>query len=424
MAETRTLDEWLTWQESLHPTTIELGLARVNAVYARLNLARVTHLSIVVGGTNGKGSSVALLDSILREAGYRVGCYTSPHILRYNERIKIAGRELSDDALCTAFARVDAARGDVTLTYFEFGTLAALTLFAESALDVVVLEVGLGGRLDAVNIVDAEVSLVTTIDIDHVEWLGPDREAIGYEKAGIYRPHRPAICGDPEPPQSLLQHARKIGAQLYVLGTDYTYEAQTTTWSWRSAQSVRRGLPHPNLRGRFQLQNAAAVLMALDSIKNQLPVTQDDVRRGLLQVALPGRFQLFTQPRRTIVDVAHNLQGARALAQTLKEQPCTGKTLAVFAMLRDKDIEQVVGVLDGVVERWHCAGLAVPRGLQGVELMQRMSHIPLRGVVMLHSDVVEAYSAACEEAESVDRIVVFGSFYTVAQIMGEGIIAA
>jgi len=332
--------------ETLHPSEIELGLDRVVAVRDRLGLMPPPFAVITVGGTNGKGSTVALLEQVLHHAGYRVGTYTSPHLVYYNERVRIGTSEVSDDQLVGAFERVEAARRKVPLTYFEFGTLAAVDLFRHLSVDIAILEVGLGGRLDAVNAWDADVAVVSSIGIDHVEYLGPDRESIGREKAGIFRSGRPAICGDPQPPESLLAQASEIGARLYRVHKDFDFETAPEGWTWRSVDTSYGGLPYPAMRGHYQLYNASAAFMALDLIADRFPVTVADRRAGLTQAILPGRFQTLPGRPVRVFDVAHNVQAAEALARTLSAQVIPGRTIAVCGMLRDKPIVDVVAVLE------------------------------------------------------------------------------
>lgn len=414
-----TLNEWLSWQETQHAKQIDLGLERTRPVLQRMGLDHPPHAVITVAGTNGKGSSVALLEAILHSAGYRVGAYTSPHLLRYNERIRVGCEEVSDAALCASFERINQARGDISLTYFEFGTLAAFDIFQRAQIDIAVLEVGMGGRLDTVNLLDADAALVTTIGIDHVEWLGPDRESIGREKAGIFRRGRPAICGDPDPPQSLLTQAETVAAPLYRVTHDFGYRLYPDTWSWwgqHPGQSREKydELPYPALRGAFQIQNAAAVLMVLEQIKQSFPVGRADICRGLTTVNLPGRFQVITGAVTRIFDVAHNPHGAQVLAAALHAHPCQGRTLAVFGMLADKDISGVLRVMQGSVDIWYMAGLAVTRGAAGDSLAQQLLALQPTATVRAHANVNEAYAQALAEAQDHDRIVVFGSFYTVA----------
>jgi dihydrofolate synthase/folylpolyglutamate synthase len=417
-ASRRKLGDWLSYLESLHPKTIELGLDRVRAVKAHLGLDADCPV-IVVGGTNGKGSTCALLESILSAAGYRVGSYTSPHLLSYNERVRIDREPVTDEALCRAFEVVEAARGAISLTYFEFGTLAAMWLFLEAQVDVAVLEVGLGGRLDAVNVFDADVSVVTSVDIDHVEYLGPTRDAIGREKAGIYRTGHAAICSDPEPPQSLVDHARLIGADFRQIGHDFGYEVQAGQWRFWSRDKTRDALPYPALTGSYQLANAAAALAALDALGDRLSVTQADVRRGLHEVVLPGRFQVLPGRPTVVLDVAHNPHAARALAANLARQPCSGRTLAVLAMLSDKDIAGVMRALAGRIDRWFLAGLPPPRGASAQALRLALAEAGVAGESELFDDVGPAYRAACLAAAQDDRILIFGSFYTVAAVSAE-----
>lgn len=419
-----TLQQWLTWQEGLHPWDIELGLERIHTVWRRLagDDPLVQSCVITVAGTNGKGSCVAMLDAILRAAGYRTGVYTSPHLLRYNERIRIDGEEVADAQLCDAFSRIDHARGEISLTYFEFGTLAALELFRQTQPDVILLEVGLGGRLDAVNIIDADVALLTSVGIDHVEWLGEEREAIGREKAGIFRNGRAAVCGDPAPPVSVLSEADRLGAKLYCLGREFGYARQQQGWQWWAGERLRSALPFPALAGEIQLQNAASVLMVLELLRDRLPVNQEDIRRGLQEVKLQGRFQVMPGAVTLILDVTHNADGARVLARNLRAHACKGSTLAVVSMLQDKDVEQVGVELQGVVDRWYVAGLQVARGQTAAVLAQRLR----AGVAGLQQGtdpvtlvecetVAEACGRALQEAQEGDRIVVFGSFYTVTE---------
>lgn len=411
------LNEWLSWQETLHPSTIELGLERVGRVLDTMGLRHPKHAVITVAGTNGKGSSVAMLESILRAAGYRVGTYTSPHLLRYNERIRIDGQMIDDESLCAAFERVDEARGDISITYFEFGTLAAFDLFARASLDCVILEVGMGGRLDAVNLLDADVALVATIDIDHAEWLGPDRKSIAREKAGIFRAGRPAVCSDPNPPSTLIDEAKRIGAHLHQLGHEYHFRREDQQWAWWSEQSRRDALPLPALRGASQLENAAGVLMALALIAGRLPVNQQQVRQGLLDVRLPGRFQVIPGAVIEIWDVAHNPESAQELAQTLRQMPCKGRTRAVIGMLADKDIAAVIRHMMAVIDDWYPATLSGPRGAQAQQLIEVLAQ---HGLPEVHgfASVTEAHDAALSDAMPDDCVVSFGSFFTVAEVMG------
>ena len=410
-----TLAGWLDYIEQLHPQSIALGLDRVEKVKRALGLAPAFPL-ITVGGTNGKGSVCAMLEAILHLAGYRVGCYTSPHLSRYNERVRIARAEASDADLARAFAAVERARGDTQLTYFEFGTLAAAWLFAGEKVEAAVLEVGLGGRLDAVNAFDADCAVVTTVDIDHVDFLGGDRESIGREKAGIFRPGRPAVCADAAPPASLTDHAAAIGAQLLRIGVDFGATPQGRQWQYWGPRGKRGALPHPALRGTCQLGNAAAAITVLECLRERLPVAVNDIRAGLLQADIPGRFQVLPGRPAVILDVAHNPQAARALAASLKSMGQAGRTLAVFAMLKDKDIAAVVEALKSSVGHWFVAGLGGPRGAAAGDLERVLAGAGVSAVTAC-GDVPAAYMQACDMATENDRIVVFGSFYTVAAVM-------
>lgn len=407
---------WLAYLEARNREAIVMGLDRVRAVRQRLALDPAFPV-ITVGGTNGKGSVCAYLESVLVAAGYRVGCYTSPHLLRYNERLHLDGQEVSDAELCAAFAAVEAARGDVPLTYFEHGTLAALWLLARAGVDVAVLEVGLGGRLDAVNAWDADCAVVSGIDLDHQSFLGDTREAIGFEKAGIFRAGRPAICGDPAPPASLLAHAAAIGAPLQRLGEEIRVEVDDNGWTARVGAAVFPALPRPAMPGAFQLGNAACAIAALWSLRQRLPVPILALRAGLATARQPGRFQIVGQAPLRILDVAHNPQSARALAANLADLPPVGRVIAVLAMLADKDIDAVIAGVKERVQAWHGAGLAPPRGL---DVQSLAAHLAQAGCpCQTHPDVASAWRAACGQAGPADTILAFGSFYTVAEVMAE-----
>ncbi len=409
-----TLDAWLAHLEARNRTAIVLGLERVREVADRLSL-RPDFPLFTVGGTNGKGSVCAYLESMLEAAGYRVGCYTSPHLLRYHERVRIAGNEATDAALCRGFAAVEAARGDISLTYFEQGTLAALWLFREAGVEVGILEVGLGGRLDAVNVWDADVAVVTSVDLDHQAFLGDTREAIGFEKAGIYRGGRPAICGDLHPPASLLSHAAAIGAELWRIGTDLRVELTDSGWTCRVRGHAFPALPRPAMPGAHQFGNAACAIAALHALRERLPVAMSAVRTGIATARQPGRFQVIGQSPLRILDVAHNPHAARALAACLADLPPNGKIHAVFAMLADKDVAAVIDLLAPRIAHWHVAGLAGPRGLTGAELGEYLAARALSHDI--HAQVSGAWGAACRLAGAADTIVAFGSFHTVAEVM-------
>ena len=412
---TRTLPQWLLHLEHLHPRTIDLGLTRVRRVWERMSLP-VSFPVITVAGTNGKGSTCAFLECMLRCAGYRTALYTSPHLLCYNERVRFAGEAASDAQLCHAFEQVEAARGDVPLTFFEFGTLAALHVFIASKVEVAVLEVGLGGRLDAVNLIDPDVAVVTSIGIDHVDFLGPTREHIGYEKAGILRQGVPAVCGDREPPSTLLAHAAHIGAPLQRVGLDFDVEGHATHWDYCGAQRSRKGLPWPALRGQVQLLNAASALAALDCLHERVPVDMGAIRRGLVEVQLPGRFQVIPGRPLVVLDVAHNPDSARELAANLAAQTDCAQTFAVMGMLRDKDIEGVVRHLFPQVSRWFLTSLGGPRGASAERLAQAVNAVGSVSCAC-YANPVEAFESARSIAEPNDRIVTFGSFLTVADVL-------
>ena len=416
----KSLADWLAHLEGLHPkgqNGIELGLARVARV--KDELAQVPHCPvIIVGGTNGKGSTCAYLEQIYRAAGYRTGCYTSPHLLAYNERVKLDGEAVTDDRLCAAFARVEAARqsaGDVSLTYFEFGTLAAWEVFAAANVEVLILEVGLGGRLDAVNIYEPDCSIVTGIALDHTDWLGNTREAIGFEKAGIYRGGKPSVCADPEPPQSLLDHASAIGADLRLIGRDFSATIEANGWSFVSSAGTLADLPLPALRGECQLRNATAVLLTVECLQSRLPVGRNAMCQGLQAARLPGRFEVVGERPAVILDVGHNPQAVGELARNLTTKPCSGRTLAVVGMLADKDIAGALTALEGRVDVWLVSGLDTPRGASASTLADVVAG--LGGDVLQFASPELAFAHAVGRAGEDDRIAAFGSFYTIAAVM-------
>ena len=416
------LSDWLAHLEALHPqgaAGIELGLDRVEAVKAVLNQKQSVPV-IMVAGTNGKGSTCAMLECILGCAGYSVGLYTSPHLLAYNERVRIGGIAVDDASLCAAFVRVEAARqaaGGANLTYFEFGTLAAWECFAEEQVEVIILEVGLGGRLDAVNCYDADCAIVTSIDLDHVDYLGTTRVAIGFEKAGIFRPGRPAICGDPAPPQSLVNHALLTGAPLQVQGRDFGCIRQEVQWQYWGPSGKKSGLAFPALHGKHQLLNAAAVLAALEALGERLPVAMQDIRRGLGEVQLPGRFQVLAGRPTVVLDVAHNPQAARALSDNLGNMAYHPETWAVFGMLRDKDIAAVVREIKERVTRWLPCSLEGPRAASATDLQMILEAEGVKAP--LFESPAAAFRQARMNANEGDRILIFGSFLTVAEVLRE-----
>jgi dihydrofolate synthase/folylpolyglutamate synthase len=407
------LEKWLEWQESLHFTAIELGLERCRRVADNMGLLKPSYNVISVAGTNGKGSSITLLDKILRNANYKVGRYTSPHLLKYNERICINGEEVSDNELCESFDRIDRARGDISLTYFEFGTLAALDLFRQHNVELAILEVGLGGRLDAVNVLDADVALITSIDIDHQQWLGDNRESIAREKAGIFRNKALAVCSDPNPPQSLLDCADALGTPLTVAGRDYHYSSNETSWSWKSTTLELTDLPRPMQYCDFQLQNAAGVLMVLDKIHHDYPVSEDDIKQGLNSFRLNGRMQIIPGKVAKILDVAHNPQSVKALVENLKTIPCVGKTHLLVGMLKDKDHPEVLKVLNEIADSWSIVTLSQDRGCDAETLLSDLKSLGIKDNVSEFKNVADALDQLHESSRSGDRIVITGSFLTV-----------
>jgi dihydrofolate synthase / folylpolyglutamate synthase len=409
LAPTLSVDDWLDYISHLHPREMDLGLDRIQSVVAPLGWHRFSCPVITVGGTNGKGSCVRFLESILTAAGYRVGAYTSPHLMRFHERIRVHQADVTDAALLTAFAAVEENRRTVSLSFFEFTFLAALHIFQEAVLDVVILEVGLGGRLDAVNVVDADIALITTIDLDHTDWLGPDRESIAREKAGIFRRGQAVICGDPDPPIPLRQRAAELNARWHALGETFQFSGDTAAWSWQSGDRRYTHLPALSLKH----QNAAASLMAIELLQNRLPVTEEQLKTGLAQARLAGRFE-----RQGIcyLDVAHNPQGGRWLAQQWQQTPVAGKRIAVLGMLHDKDIAGTTHSLLHYVDSWYVASLAVPRGASAEQLRATLVEqgVP-SGQVFSFQTVEQALQAALNDADLVsDLVLVFGSFYTIA----------
>jgi len=412
-----TLSEWLIWQESLHFTAIELGLDRCRDVAAEMGLLNPDYRIISVAGTNGKGSSVAMLDLILRNSGYRIGSYTSPHLIRYNERICINGNEVTDDQLCESFDRIDRARGETSLTYFEFGTLAALDLFRSSDIDLAILEVGLGGRLDAVNILDADVALVTSIDLDHQQWLGNDRDSIAREKAGIFRSTAPAVCSDIETPRSLEDYAAELGTPLYLQGRDFSTKMGENTWSWYSADVHYADLPKPVHYGDFQVYNAAGVLMMLTLLNSCYPVEEKAIRQGLQDFRLNGRFQIIPGEIQIILDVAHNRQAAKALVDNLRVLPCDGATHVLIGMLKDKDRRAVFEALSPIADVWHAVTLPQERGADAETLASELKGAGIPNEIRAYESVTSALDSIRVGARQGDRLVVTGSFLTVGAVI-------
>src|ERR1035437_3665419 len=423
--EPQTLAEWLAHCERLHSKSIDLGLERVRVVAERMQI-RFNCPVITVAGTNGKGSTCAMRESILRQAGYRTGLYTSPHLVRFEERLLLQGELVETPPLLAAFAAVERARcqsqAEISLTYFEFSTLAILDVLARAALDVVILEVGLGGRLDAVNIIEPDCSIITSIDLDHTEFLGPDREAIGFEKAGIMRTGRPVIVSDPMPPATGLNYAKEIDADLWRSGVDFKVSGDKLQWAWAGRGRRFGGLAYPALRGANQLVNAAGVLAALAALRERLPVTAQAVRNGLAFVELPGRFQIVAGQPALVLDVAHNPHAVAALTANLDAMgyfPCTH---AVFGAMADKDLAPMLERINPLIDKWYFTDLPTPRAASAAALRQKWQAQNTRKDVTasLHPEPQQALQAALQAADPADRIVVFGSFYAVGGILKDG----
>ncbi|HKK15905.1 MAG TPA: bifunctional tetrahydrofolate synthase/dihydrofolate synthase [Gammaproteobacteria bacterium] len=408
-----TLKEWLQWQEELHFTSIELGLDRCMEVAGNMGLLQPSYKVISVAGTNGKGSSVNMLSTILRHAGFNTGSYTSPHLIRYNERICLNGREVNDDILCNSFNRIDQARGEVSLTYFEFGTLAAFDIFQRAGIDIAILEVGLGGRLDAVNCLDADVALITAIDLDHENWLGPDRETIGREKAGIMRSSSPAVCSDNSPPGSVQEFADELGTRLYVSGKDFSYVTNGSTWDWQCDFRQYADLPCPSLYNPLQMRNAAGVIMVLELLADQFPIPPKAIRSGLREFNLSGRFQIVPDKAQLVLDVAHNQQAAKLLVDNLRSMPVKGNTHVLIGMLKDKNHNAVFAALKEVADFWHLVTLDSPRGADYELLGHELGVLGIVDTITSYDTVANALAAIREQVGPEDRIVITGSFLTV-----------
>ncbi|RDI98255.1 bifunctional tetrahydrofolate synthase/dihydrofolate synthase [Dyella solisilvae] len=422
---TRTLDEWLAYQERVNVRSIELGLDRVGQVWRQMGAAAPARRVITVGGTNGKGSTVAMLEAMLAAAGFRVGCYTSPHLLHYRERVRIEGADASDEALVASFERIEAARGEIPLTYFEFGTLAALDLFARADLDVAVLEVGLGGRLDAVNMVDADVAVITTVDLDHMDWLGPDRDSIGVEKAGIAREGHPAIVGETDPPAGLLDGLGRIGASVERAGIDFFVEHLAEGWRWRHRDGTTLVLPNPALAAPVQFANAATAIATVHALQGVDPaLAQADLpvmaATGVRLARVAARLQSLGGDPALIVDVGHNPQAARALAEWLDAHR-GGRVHAVYGALSDKDVGGVIRALGERIDHWHLAGLEhdTPRGLSARVLAGQLALALPNARHDTHGNVGEALAAARAAAQPGDRVLAFGSFFVAAAVLAE-----
>jgi dihydrofolate synthase/folylpolyglutamate synthase len=423
-----TLAEWLAHCERLHPQTIDLTLARVQLLRERLGLTVEAPL-VIVGGTNGKGSTCAMLEAIALQAGYRVGLHTSPHLVHFEERCRIDGQSVEAAALLPHFAAVEHARGDVALTFFEFTLLAIVRLFAAERLDLVVLEVGMGGRFDAVNVFDADCAVITSIDLDHMAFLGNTREAIGFEKAGIMRAGRPVVVSDPQPPQSVLDHSAKVGADLWCSGRDFSFSGDRQQWSWAGRERRYNGMAYPALRGANQLLNAAGVLAAFEALRGRLPITAQAVRSGLARVELPGRFQIVPGQPALVLDVAHNPHAVAALVANLDQMGFFPRTHAVFGAMQDKDLADMLCRTAPLVDHWHFTDLPTPRAATAHTLQElhaglvRDGRCSGPGPVSAegHTSPSLALRAALEAADPADRILVFGSFYTVGGVLESGL---
>ena len=419
-----TLPEWLAHCERIHSTEIDMTLDRVVEIKARLGLHFAAPL-IAVAGTNGKGSTCAMLEAIALQAGYRVGLYSKPHLVHFEERCRVNGQMVAGAELLPHFEAVEQARGDISLTYFEFTTLAITRLLAQAPLDLVILEVGLGGRLDAVNAFDPDCSVITSIDIDHVAYLGPDRESIGLEKAHIMRRGKPAIVSDPSPPQSVLDYAQRIGADLWLVGRDFNCSGDKLQWAWAGRSKRFNALGYPALRGANQLINASGALAAFEALREHLPITAQAVRTGLAMVELPGRFQIVAGQPTLVLDVAHNPHAVAALTQSLDQMGFFPRTHAVFGAMRDKDIAGILARIAPLVDHWHFTDLPVARAASAADLVKLHATLALKGsgpvTVAQHTDPLAAFAAALEAADPADRIVVFGSFHTVGGVLKNGV---
>jgi dihydrofolate synthase / folylpolyglutamate synthase len=414
------LQDWLAHCERLHPKTIDMTLERTLAVRDRLGL-RLDCVVITVAGTNGKGSTCAMLESIALAAGWRVGLYIKPHLVHFEERCRVGGASVSADALLPHFEAVEAARGDTTLTYFEFTTLAIMRCLSQQPLDVVILEVGLGGRLDAVNAIDTDCAIVTSIDLDHTEYLGPDRESIGHEKAHIMRRGKPAIVSDPLPPASVAAYAHSVGADLWLVGRDFNHSGDRQQWRWAGRGKRLNGLAFPALRGANQLLNASGVLAAFEALRDKLPVPAQAIRQGLAMVELPGRFQIVPGQPTLVLDVAHNPHSVAALAANLDAMGFYPRTHAVFGAMHDKDLAGLVQRLAPLVEDWYCTDLPLPRAATAQVLAQAVRGVQPKANVSTHASPTQALAAALGRADPADRILIFGSFLTVGGVLHDGL---
>ena len=415
-----TLEAWLAHCERMHPVSMDLSLERTVRVRQRLGLAFTVPV-VTVAGTNGKGSTCAMLESIALAAGWRVGTYQKPELVNFEERCRVGGRPVAAAALLPHFEAVDAARGDITLTKFEFTTLAIARLLSLTPLDLVILEVGLGGRYDAVNAIDTDCAVITSIDLDHTEYLGPDRESIGLEKAQIMRRGRPAIVSDPLPPSSLVAHAEAVGADLWLVGRDFSHSGDRQQWNWQGRDRRYNGLAYPSLRGANQLLNASGVLAVFEALRERLPVPAQAVRRGLATIELPGRFQIVPGEPTLVLDVAHNPHAVAALALNLDQMGFYPRTHAVFGAMRDKDLAGVIARVAPLIDAWYCTDLPLPRAASAAHLARHIGELRPGAATSTHVDPSTALAAALEAADPADRILVFGSFLTVGGVLRQGL---
>ena len=416
----QTLEAWLAHCERMHPVSMDLSLERTVRVRQRLGLTFNVPV-VTVAGTNGKGSTCAMLESVALAAGWRVGTYQKPELVNFEERCRVGGRPVAAAALLPHFEAVDAARGDITLTKFEFTTLAIAHLLSSTPLDLVILEVGLGGRYDAVNAIDTDCAVITSIDLDHTEYLGPDRESIGLEKAQIMRRGRPAIVSDPLPPRSLVAHAEAVGADLWLVGRDFSHSGDRQQWSWQGRDRRYNGLAYPSLRGANQLLNASGVLAVFEALRERLPVSAQAVRQGLATIELPGRFQIVPGEPTLVLDVAHNPHAVAALALNLDQMGFYPRTHAVFGAMRDKDLAGVIARVAPLIDAWYCTDLPLPRAASAAHLARHIAELRPGTATSTHVDPSTALAAALEAADPADRILVFGSFLTVGGVLRQGL---
>jgi dihydrofolate synthase/folylpolyglutamate synthase len=417
-----TLKDWLHWQEGLHPQSIDLGLHRANKVFLTLNSEKKQPITITVAGTNGKGSTIAFLEAIYLAQGLKVGSYTSPHILKYNERIKINGLAVSDNDLCLAFTRIESVRDEISLSYFEFSTLAALDIFSRANLDIQLLEVGLGGRLDAVNIIDADTAIITSIDIDHTDWLGDTRTAIAIEKAGIFRAHRPAIVGDIAPPSSLINYAQQTAAELLLINKDFSYQKSAQHWNWQCHHKKHLQLPLPNLKGEHQFRNASSSLMAVESLLDKVPVSDKSIHAGLKNAYISGRFQLIKTENSApiLLDVSHNPQAAQALLDYLNSAFTELPIYAIFNMMRDKDMQSVVTIMQPKIKHWYISPVNNPRTNKEIDTKNIFQNCNIKQISLGYSDFSSTFQNAKKAADTNHGLlVIFGSFFLVSEYFAQ-----